>query len=318
ARKSRKLMYERIDDIQDDSSLRRGKPAAHTAYGIAQTINSANHAYFLAQRELLNLGEASTMVKIFNEELVNLHQGQGIDIYWRDKMKDPNGRRAGGLFRLAMRLMQAVSKRRVDLVPLVDLLGLIFQIQDDYLNLTSQSVSTTNSICRAEADVHQMTSSKGFCDDLEEGKFSFPVIHAIRNDPSETEWMLETLRRRPRDVSLYGKNPSTLLYSLEGLIGKIDFDRIAHHKVQGCMLLSPSSTAAYLMNTSHWDTEAESYLRKSMQICSVPEVYPTNLFEISWVCGNYTLSYPILTVLQPLEALSASFPTHIHVSRDSD
>ncbi|KAL9010161.1 MAG: hypothetical protein Q9180_009324, partial [Flavoplaca navasiana] len=180
-----------VDDIQDDSSLRRGKPAAHTVYGIAQTINSANHAYFLAQRELLNLGEASTMVEIFNEELVNLHRGQGMDIYWRDTMKTPTedeyllmiSNKTGGLFRLAVRLMQTVSKRRVDLVPLADLLGLIFQIQDDYLNLTSQS----------------MTSLKGFCDDLEEGKFSFPVIHAIRNDPSETGWMLNTLRKKPRD-----------------------------------------------------------------------------------------------------------------------
>lgn len=200
-------MRERVDDIQDNSSLRRGQPAAHTVYGIAQTINSANHAYFLAQRELLQLGEASTMVKIFNEELVNLHRGQGMDIYWRDTMKTPTedeyllmiSNKTGGLFRLAMRLMQAVSKRGVDLVPLADLLGLVFQIQDDYLNLTSQSVSTTIFICRAEADVHEMTSLKGFCDDLEEGKFSFPVIHAIRNDPSETEWMLNTLIKKPRD-----------------------------------------------------------------------------------------------------------------------
>ena len=200
-------MYERVDDVQDDSSLRRGKPAAHTVYGVAQTINSANHAYFLAQRELINLEEASTMVKIFNEELVNLHRGQGMDIYWRDTMKTPTeeeyllmiSNKTGGLFRLAVRLMQTVSKRRVDLVPLADLLGLIFQIQDDYLNLTSQSVSTMNFVCRAEADVHQMSTLKGFCDDLEEGKFSFPVIHAIRNDPSETGWMLNALRKKPRD-----------------------------------------------------------------------------------------------------------------------
>lgn len=49
--------------------------------------------------------------------------------------------KTGGLFRLAIRLMQAVSSVSVDLVPLMDLLGLIFQIQDDYLNLTSQPVS---------------------------------------------------------------------------------------------------------------------------------------------------------------------------------
>ncbi len=44
-----------------------------------------------------------------------------------------------------------------------------------------------------------MASAKGYCDDLEEGKFSYPVIHAIQNDPSEQGWMLDTLRSRPTD-----------------------------------------------------------------------------------------------------------------------
>ncbi|KAL8653121.1 MAG: hypothetical protein Q9226_003974 [Calogaya cf. arnoldii] len=180
-----------IDDIQDGSNLRRGQPSAHTIYGIAQTINSANHAYFLAQKELLGLREGSSMVNIFNEEVINLHRGQGMDIYWRETVTTPTeqeyllmiSNKTGGLFRLAIRLMQDISSVSVDLVPLMDLLGLIFQIQDDYLNLTSQP----------------MASAKGYCDDLEEGKFSFPVIHAIQNDPSEGGWMLDTLRRRPTD-----------------------------------------------------------------------------------------------------------------------
>lgn len=143
------LIQPRIDDIQDGSDLRRGQPSAHTIYGVAQTINSANHAYFLAQKELLGLREGSSMVNIFNEELINLHRGQGMDIYWRETVTTPTeqeyllmiSNKTGGLFRLAIRLMQAVSSVSVDLVPLMDLLGLIFQIQDDYLNLTSQPVS---------------------------------------------------------------------------------------------------------------------------------------------------------------------------------
>lgn len=161
---SERLIHVRIDDIQDGSSLRRGQPSAHTIYGVAQTINSANHAYFLAQKELLSLGEAPKMVRIFNEEMVNLHRGQGMDIYWRDTLMTPTkdeyltsmtpaedeyllmvSNKTGGLFRLAVRLMQAVSKCHMDLVPLADVLGLIFQIQDDYLNLTSQPVSDRGS-----------------------------------------------------------------------------------------------------------------------------------------------------------------------------
>ncbi|KAI4219896.1 MAG: hypothetical protein L6R36_008005 [Xanthoria steineri] len=183
-----------IDDIQDGSRLRRGRPAAHTVYGIALTINSANHAYFLAQKELLGLGEVSgAMINIFNEELVNLHRGQGMDIFWRETATTPTedeyllmiSNKTGGLFRLGIRLMQAVSTSQMDLVPLANLLGLMFQIQDDYSNLTSQP----------------MAMAKGYCDDLEEGKFSFPVIHAIWNDPSQSGWMLDSLRKRPSDES---------------------------------------------------------------------------------------------------------------------
>lgn len=45
------------------------------------------------------------------------------------------------------------------------------------------------------------------------------------------------------------------------LIGLIDFSRVAHHKVNGSIIASPSSTAAYLIHTTTWDNEAEDYLR---------------------------------------------------------
>jgi geranylgeranyl diphosphate synthase type 3 len=44
--------YPRVDDIQDDSQLRRGAPVAHKIYGVPQTINTANYVYFLAFQEL--------------------------------------------------------------------------------------------------------------------------------------------------------------------------------------------------------------------------------------------------------------------------
>lgn len=36
-----------VDDIEDNSKVRRGHPVAHTIYGVAQTINCANYVYFL-------------------------------------------------------------------------------------------------------------------------------------------------------------------------------------------------------------------------------------------------------------------------------
>jgi geranylgeranyl pyrophosphate synthase len=39
------LIFTRLDDIQDNSAMRRGSPATHIIFGMAQTINSATYIY---------------------------------------------------------------------------------------------------------------------------------------------------------------------------------------------------------------------------------------------------------------------------------
>ncbi|KAL7276017.1 geranylgeranyl pyrophosphate synthetase [Rhizina undulata] len=178
-----------VDDVEDNSNLRRGFPVAHSIFGVAQTINSANYVYFCALEELGKLNNPSTL-KVYTEELLNLHRGQGMDLFWRDTLSIPTeqdylemvSNKTGGLFRLAVKLMQAESASSEDYVPLVNLIGLIFQIRDDFMNLQSD----------------QYAKNKGFCEDLTEGKFSFPIIHAIRADPSNQQ-MLNILKQRTRD-----------------------------------------------------------------------------------------------------------------------
>ena len=181
-----------IDDVQDNSILRRGIPVAHNIFGTAQTINSANYVYFLALQELQNLKNRDEANHIFTNELLNLHRGQGMDLYWRDTLTCPTEddylemvqNKTGGLFRLAVKLMQAESaeKGRVDCVPLVNLMGLIFQICDDCLNLSSNTYA----------------QNKGLCEDLTEGKFSFPIIHSIRTNPSNLQ-LINILRQKTLD-----------------------------------------------------------------------------------------------------------------------
>lgn len=45
----------RIDDIEDNSVLRRGIPVAHSIYGVPSTINSANYVYFMGLEKVLAL-----------------------------------------------------------------------------------------------------------------------------------------------------------------------------------------------------------------------------------------------------------------------
>jgi geranylgeranyl diphosphate synthase type 3 len=75
-----------IDDVQDNSTLRRGVPVAHSIYGVAQTINSANYFYFCAMKELQKLESSEVMTHF---ALLQLHRGQGMDLHWRDSLICP-------------------------------------------------------------------------------------------------------------------------------------------------------------------------------------------------------------------------------------
>ncbi|CAG5181336.1 uncharacterized protein ALTATR162_LOCUS9711 [Alternaria atra] len=206
-----------VDDVEDSSLLRRGIPVAHSIFGTPQTINSANYVYFRALSLLLSMNNPK-LIEIFTEELLNLHRGQGMDLYWRDSLTCPSeadylemvGNKTGGLFRLAIKLMQAESKTDIDCTPLVSTIGLLFQILDDHLNLSPTSGYTT---------------LKGLCEDLTEGKFSFPVIHAIRADPSN-QILINILKQKTTDEEVkryalrYMESKGSFEYS-KGVIGEL-------------------------------------------------------------------------------------------------
>ncbi|KAG6809728.1 hypothetical protein H0H92_014969 [Tricholoma furcatifolium] len=200
-----------IDDIEDDSQLRRGQPVAHKIYGIPQTINTANYNLFALSpspspapspssssppsASTPTPNESASLLRLVNEELLSLHRGQGLEILWRDSLSCPSeeeyiamvNNKTGGLLRIGIKLMMACATRNrdVDYVPLVNLIGVYFQIRDDLMNLDST----------------EYTKNKGFAEDLTEGKFSFPVVHGIHADKSNRQ-ILNVLQKRPTTPTL--------------------------------------------------------------------------------------------------------------------
>lgn len=79
----------------------------------------------------------------------------------------------------------ATTNTDINYVHLVDLFGIYGQIRDDYMNLQSK----------------EYTDTKGLADDISEGKFSFPVIHGIREKPENT-LILDILKQRPKTPTL--------------------------------------------------------------------------------------------------------------------
>ncbi|RNA07222.1 geranylgeranyl pyrophosphate synthase, partial [Brachionus plicatilis] len=181
-----------IDDIEDHSDLRRGLPAAHKVFGVPLTINCANLAYFQALRKCIDLGEPK-IVPIFTDQLIELHRGQGMDIWFRDNYQCPSEeqyfdlikKKTGGLFKLAVLLMKCYSSDCRDFNTLMEPIGMFFQIRDDLANLTSKEYS----------------DSKSFCEDLTEGKFSYPIVKYFQKEDN-TERMMEILKKRTCDVEV--------------------------------------------------------------------------------------------------------------------
>ena len=185
-----------VDDIQDNSVLRRGNPCAHKIYGVASTINSANYVYFIGLEKILELNNPEA-VHIFKESMLELHRGQGMEIYWRDtfmcptenEYRDMTVRKTGGLFNLAVKLMQLFSNNddcpAYDYVELTSLLGLYFQIRDDYANLC----------------LDEYFANKSFGEDLTEGKYNFPIVHAIQKYPKDNR-LNNILRQRTQEIDV--------------------------------------------------------------------------------------------------------------------
>ncbi|TPX54559.1 hypothetical protein SeMB42_g00237 [Synchytrium endobioticum] len=189
-----------IDDIEDNSSMRRGKPSAHVKYGLPSTINTGNLCYFFTLQNVLKAYEDDkdmciNMMRAFTEEMVQLHRGQGFELHWRDhgecacpsmdEYRDMVSNKTGGLLRLGVKMMQYASGSDKNLVEIADLIGVHFQIRDDYLNLAST----------------KYTDAKGFCEDLSEGKFSYPIIHSIQSSSDQAQELLRIVRSKPTDVA---------------------------------------------------------------------------------------------------------------------
>ncbi|KAF6802428.1 geranylgeranyl pyrophosphate synthase [Colletotrichum sojae] len=179
-----------LDDLEDNSPLRRGLPSAHIIFGQAQSINSANFMFVRAVQEVAQ-GLGPRALTAVLEELENLYLGQSWDLYWKFNLTCPTeaeyvnmiDHKTGGMFRMLLRVMRAETTAAipagVDFERLTLLFGRFFQIRDDYMNFGDYA------------------AQKGLCEDLDEGKFSYPIIYCLANSPEYRGHILGIFRQRP-------------------------------------------------------------------------------------------------------------------------
>ncbi|KAJ5373238.1 Terpenoid synthase [Penicillium concentricum] len=159
-----------LDDIQDNSPLRRERTATHLIFGPAQSINSATYMFVKAAKVVDALGTPQMMTALL-QNLEMLFIGQSWDISWRHSFYCPTeseyltmvDKKTGASLTMMVELMQANGKTTpfsYRLSPLARLFGRWYQIRDDYMNLQGADYS----------------KQKGFCEDFDEGKLSYPIV----------------------------------------------------------------------------------------------------------------------------------------------
>ncbi|OLN89755.1 Ophiobolin F synthase 3 [Colletotrichum chlorophyti] len=182
-----------MDDIEDGSTLRRGFPATHSVYGRGQSVNSANFMFVRAVKLAQELSSRSSLQTLL-DGLETLMLGQSWDLQWKNSFYFPTEaeylemieNKTGGLFDMLLGLMAHESPS--SLIPdgakacfkqMGKVFGQFFQIRDDFMNL-----------CSAE-----YTEQKGFCEDFDEGKLSYPLVRLVQHDLVSRDRVMGILRQ---------------------------------------------------------------------------------------------------------------------------
>ena len=172
------------DDIEDNSELRRGQPAAHVAYGLDSALNSGSWLYFQALGSLeAYRAPANIKLDLYAAALTHiraLHEGQALDIHWHrtagffPSRKDYERMirlKTGALAALAaytgMRAAGKAHEESAAFASLFEAAGVGFQILDDAKNISAGN------------------AGKKRGDDIVEGKKSLPVILHIEKHPED-------------------------------------------------------------------------------------------------------------------------------------
>jgi geranylgeranyl pyrophosphate synthase len=136
------------DDLQDRDAMRRGKPALWARYGPSQAINAGDLLLMLPFRALRRYPAAvqAALVQILAEHAESTARGQirelaliaSPDKSWSDYFSAASGK-TGTLFALPIRgaaeIAGVPAEKADDLARVFSSLGVLYQLQDDLLDL---------------------------------------------------------------------------------------------------------------------------------------------------------------------------------------
>lgn len=198
-----------IDDIEDDSKMRREKPCTHILYGLDIAINAGNAMYYLPLLTLIKNKDKFPAFKlkriyeIYVLEMINLSFGQAMDIAWHRGLADADrieekqylqmcAYKTGTLARMSSKIAAVLADANDELIEnlgkFAEAIGVAFQIQDDILDLVGEEFAKKKG---------------GLGKDITEGKRTLIVIRTLQKaTQNDRKRLLEILHMHAPDAKL--------------------------------------------------------------------------------------------------------------------
>jgi len=198
-----------IDDIEDSSEVRRGKPCTYKIFDLDIAVNAGNAMYYLPliplmeQKDTVPAERMRDVYEIYIQEMINLSLGQAMDIAWHRGLANADALseedylqmcayKTGTLARMAAKLAAVLSGADEDLVEklgtFAESIGVAFQMQDDILDLTGKEFAQKKG---------------GLGQDITEGKRSLLVIYTLKTaSQKEKKRLIEILNMHTSDQKL--------------------------------------------------------------------------------------------------------------------
>ncbi len=165
------------DDLQDGDRFRRGRPTVWHRWGSAQAINAGDAIVFQGVARILQAPAGRRAAEVACSALIRVIEGQAMEFQLQLPAGDPNAiapteeaweamarRKTGALLGACLRGGALAAGAGVEAVESAgdygEAMGLLFQVQDDYLDLVGDK------------------GREAPGSDLVEGKLSFPIVWA--------------------------------------------------------------------------------------------------------------------------------------------
>jgi geranylgeranyl pyrophosphate synthase len=198
-----------VDDIEDASEFRRGKPCTYKIYGLDIAINAGNAMYYLPllplikNREKISKEKLCKVYEIYVQEMISLSLGQAMDIAWHrgianaDKLEEKDylqmcAYKTGTLARMLAKIAAVLADANEELTDklghFAESIGVAFQMQDDILDLTGEEFA-------------EKKGGRG--QDITEGKRSLIVIHTLKvANAKDRKRLIEILNMHTTDQKM--------------------------------------------------------------------------------------------------------------------